>query len=56
MPVIAATSCGRGTLIVTVGDALGQSVAGATVGLSNYWVDEDRRGVTDANGVAGADG
>lgn len=43
---------GRGTVIVTATDALGAPLAGASVTVFSGWGGEDKRAVTDVNGVA----
>ena len=43
---------GRGTVVVMVTDVLGAPLAGATVDINTYWVDEDKRALTDASGRA----
>jgi hypothetical protein len=41
---------GRGTVVVTVTDVLGEPVAGADVRIYTYWTDEDKRISADAKG------
>lgn len=43
---------GRGAVVVTVRDVLGNPVAGAAVRINTYWTDEDRGRVADAAGRA----
>lgn len=43
---------GRGTVIVTVKDGLGEPLAGAEVYVRTFWTDEDRQAVADSDGRA----